>query len=85
MKPLKDKFWSGADLKSFNQELSARAQLPVLPLIFLCPVLKICGAAVKHPVGSKRRPIMDGTYRSMRVTMVRGEVDELEARPCHFR
>ena len=72
-----DKFWSGADLNKLYQELSARAQLTGLSLIF-CSGFKEY-VRLRKTSGAVSEAIMDGTYRSMRVTMSR-EVDELEAR-----
>lgn len=72
-----DKFWSGADLNKLYQELSARAHLSGLPLIF-CAGFKEY-VRLRKTTGALSEAIMDGTYRSMRVTMSR-EVDGLEAR-----
>ena len=72
-----DKFWSGADLNKLYQELSARAHLSGLPLIF-CAGFKEY-VRLRKTSGAVSDAIMDGTYRSMRVAMSR-EVDELEAR-----
>ena len=77
MKTFEDKFWSGADLNKLYQELSSRAQLTGLPLIF-CAGFKEY-VRLRKTSGAVNDAIMDGTYRSMRVTMSR-EVDELEAR-----
>jgi biopolymer transport protein TolQ len=77
MKIFEDKFWSGADLNKLYQELSARAQLSGLPLIF-CAGFKEY-VRLRKTSGAVNDAIMDGTYRSMRVTMSR-EVDELEVR-----
>jgi biopolymer transport protein TolQ len=77
MKTFEDKFWSGADLNKLYQELSARAQLTGLPLIF-CSGFKEY-VRLRKTSGALSEAIMDGTYRAMRVTMSR-EVDELEAR-----
>lgn len=77
VKIFEDKFWSGADLNKLYQELSARAQLTGLSLIF-CSGFKEY-VRLRKTSGAVSEAIMDGTYRSMRVTMSR-EVDELEAR-----
>jgi biopolymer transport protein TolQ len=77
VKVFEDKFWSGADLNKLYQELSARAQLTGLSLIF-CSGFKEY-VRLRKTSGAVSEAIMDGTYRSMRVTMSR-EVDELEAR-----
>ena len=77
MKAFEDKFWSGADLNKLYQELSARSHLTGLPLIF-CAGFKEY-VRLRKTSGALSEAIMDGTYRSMRVTMSR-EVDELEAR-----
>lgn len=77
VKSFEDKFWSGADLNKLYQELSARAQLTGLPLIF-CAGFKEY-VRLRKTSGAVNEAIMDGTYRSMRVAMSR-EVDELETR-----
>ncbi|MBF7073230.1 protein TolQ [Glaciecola sp. MH2013] len=77
VKHFEDKFWSGADLNKLYQEMSARSQLTGLSLIF-CTGFKEY-VRLRKTSGAVSEAIMDGTYRSMRVSMSR-EVDELEAR-----
>jgi len=72
-----DKFWSGADLNTLYQELSARQHLTGLPLIF-CTGFKEY-VRLRKTSSAVSESIMDGTYRAMRVAMSR-EVDGLEAR-----
>ncbi|AEF03941.1 protein TolQ [Alteromonas sp. KS69] len=76
MRQFEDKFWSGADLNRLYQELSARPNLSGIGTIF-CAGFKEFVRLRKSNTGTNA--IVDGTYRSMRVTMSR-QVEELESR-----
>lgn len=74
-KKFEDRFWSGADLNRLYQELSARQNIGGLANVF-CAGFK---EFVRLSKSSTSVPdaIMEGTHRSMRVTLSR-EVDNLE-------
>lgn len=74
-KKFEDRFWSGADLNRLYQELSARQNIGGLANVF-CAGFK---EFVRLSKSSTSVPdaIMEGTHRSMRVTLSR-EVDSLE-------
>ena len=76
VKKFEDRFWSGADLNRLYQELSARQTLDGLSSVF-CAGFK---EFVRLSKNSSSLPdaIMEGTHRSMRVTLSR-EVDSLES------
>ncbi len=74
MQAFEDKFWSGADLNTLYQELSARARLDGMSNIF-CSGFKEFVRLRK--AGTPSNAIVDATYRAMRVNMSR-EIDSLE-------
>lgn len=76
VKKFEDRFWSGADLNRLYQELSARQAIAGLPSVF-CAGFKEFVRLSKNST-SLPDAIMEGTHRSMRVTLSR-EVDNLES------
>ena len=76
VKKFEDRFWSGADLNRLYQELSARQSIGGLASVF-CAGFKEFVRLSKNST-SLPDAIMEGTHRSMRVTLSR-EVDDLES------
>ncbi|WP_025822494.1 protein TolQ [Shewanella marina] len=71
-----DKFWSGVDLNRFYQELSARGDnTSGLETMFVNGFKEYTRLTQLN--GKAPNAVMDGTYRSMRVTLTR-EVEKLE-------
>lgn len=75
-KKFEDKFWSGVDLNKLYQELSARQSIQGMASLF-CAGFKEFVRLRKSP-HTPPEALMDGTYRSMRISLSR-EVDNLES------
>ena len=75
-KKFEDRFWSGADLASIYQELSARSQThDGLERLFTAGFKEF--ARMRQTAATTPEAIVDGSHRAMRVALSR-EVDELE-------
>lgn len=75
IKKFEDRFWSGTDLNRLYQELTARQEVAGMANIFVSGFKEF--VRLSKSANTSADAIMEGTHRSMRVSLSR-EVDELE-------